>query len=83
MGRGSIHPRTHNLFVQKKGIDCAEQTGKVYHLWFHPFNLAIEPERHLGLLEQIISYAAKRRDEGNLKIETMADVAGRYERAYE
>lgn len=59
----------------QKGIDKAAQTGKTFHLWFHPFNLGIDHERHLDLVERILSYAVDLRDAGEIEICTIAEAA--------
>jgi peptidoglycan/xylan/chitin deacetylase (PgdA/CDA1 family) len=57
----------------KSGLDKAARTGEVFHLWFHPFNLGISPDRHLNVIEEILSYAAELRDQGEIEICTIAD----------
>lgn len=66
-------PANSQLSRAKRGLDRAAQTGKVFHLWFHPFNLGISPTYHLSLVEKIVSYAAKLRDRGEIEICTIAD----------
>ncbi|SNZ15381.1 Polysaccharide deacetylase [Natronoarchaeum philippinense] len=61
----------------KKGLDRAAKTGKIFHLWFHPFNVATELERHLQLFEEVLKYAAQLRSEGKIQVQTMADLAER------
>jgi len=34
----------------------AAQRGEVFHLWFHPHNVTVNPEKNLRLIEQILSY---------------------------
>lgn len=61
-----------------KGLDRAAETGTIFHLWFHPFNLALAPERLLGELERILSYAGKLREDGALDVLPMRDAAAEY-----
>jgi len=62
----------------RKGLDRAVETGGVFHLWFHPFNLAGEREHHLSLLEGVLEHAGGLRDAEKLEIMTLTDVAGAY-----
>lgn len=69
-----------------KGLERAATTGDVFHLWFHPFNLAQERTRLLAELESVLQYASQLREQGQLEVLTMAEVAvafrdGRWEGA--
>lgn len=68
-------PQNSQLVRARKGLDRAVSTGGVYHLWFHPFNLGINPGKHLDLVKDILSYASELRDSGQLEICTIADAA--------
>lgn len=57
------------------GIRKAQRVGGVFHLWFHPFNLASDPEGLLGGLEQIFQFVQKQRAAGALEVRSMGDVA--------
>jgi len=59
----------------KKGINSAIQKGKIFHLWFHPFNLATAPNKLITGLEEIIDYATNMRKSGKLEIKTMGETA--------
>lgn len=54
-----------------KGLDIAIKNNGVVHYWIHPFNLA-ESSLMFPSLMKVLQYAAKRRDEGLLQIETFA-----------
>jgi hypothetical protein len=49
----------------------------VFHLWTHPFNIANDPPYLLGVLGTILQEAARERDAGRLRIETMDAIATR------
>ncbi len=51
-----------------KGLDAAALTKRIFHLWFHPTNLADESERMFAGLRQILEYAARLRSKGKLQI---------------
>lgn len=58
-----------------KGLERAAETGSIFHLWFHPFNLGLDPDVLLGRLESILQRAAELRGANDLEAMTMADVA--------
>ena len=60
-----------------RGLDQAALDRRIFHLYLHPINLASAPERMLGALEQVLAYAAKRRDAGDLEIVPMGAIAER------
>lgn len=60
----------------KAGMARAVREGKVFHLWFHPFNLAADRERSLAMLRAILAEAVRLRDRGALDVRTMGDLAG-------
>jgi hypothetical protein len=60
-----------------KGLEAAIRTGRVFHLWFHPTNLADEPEVMFRGLREIFTVVRERRRQGHLLIEPMATVACR------
>ncbi len=61
----------------RAGLDAALQSGGVFHLWTHPFNLASDRVWLLGVLEGILRMAVAMRDEGVLAIDSMDGIAGR------
>ncbi len=60
------------------GLNRAASTGEVFHLWFHPFNLAQEPNRLLAELDAVLDHAASLRARGELDVHTMACIADEY-----
>lgn len=69
--RAKVH-RAH------KGIDKAIAEGKIFHLWFHPFNIASDRVVLLAGLEEILAYAVRKRNEGMLDILPMREVARQF-----
>ncbi len=68
----------------KRGIRQAINRGELFHLYFHPFNLATDPDRLLNGLRKIYRVVADERDKGrleNLTMEQHADVLGTPEAA--
>jgi peptidoglycan/xylan/chitin deacetylase (PgdA/CDA1 family) len=55
----------------------AARHRSLFHLWFHPYNVTVEPERALDALDRICAAAARRRDEGEIDVLTMGDLAAR------
>jgi len=59
----------------RKGLQAAARQRKVFHLWFHPTNLADQPERMFAGLREILLAAADLRRRGDLDIEPMGALA--------
>jgi len=57
------------------GLDRAARTGQIFHLWFHPFNFARDPERLLTAFEAVLAHAQSLVSQGRLDVLTMRDVA--------
>jgi peptidoglycan/xylan/chitin deacetylase (PgdA/CDA1 family) len=60
----------------RRGLRRAVREGAVFHLWFHPFNLAPDRRAMLGALDQILAEVAALRAAGRLDVRTMAQLAG-------
>jgi hypothetical protein len=58
----------------KKGIREAVQRKSLFHLWFHPFNLATSPTLLEGL-NDILALVNQEMQAGNLVSLTMAETA--------
>jgi peptidoglycan/xylan/chitin deacetylase (PgdA/CDA1 family) len=61
-----------------KGLDAAVRERRVFHLWFHPTNLAFETNAMFEGLRRIFSRVAALRDEGRLSVMPMRDVVANY-----
>jgi hypothetical protein len=59
----------------KKGIRQAAKKRRIFHLWFHPFNLAADPEGLFNDIETIFTEVCRYRDAGRLDNLTMGDMA--------
>ncbi|WP_313692304.1 DUF2334 domain-containing protein [Halorarum halobium] len=62
----------------KKGIERAAKTGEIFHLWFHPFNLAREPDKLLSALEDVLQHVANQRAAGRIEVLSMAEIAQQF-----
>ncbi|HHY82868.1 MAG TPA: polysaccharide deacetylase family protein [Clostridiales bacterium] len=65
-GIRKIIPISSRIRKAKKGIRRAIERGEVFHMWFHPFNLASDPEGLLKGLEKIFAYVRMKIDSGQL-----------------
>lgn len=74
------------------GIEEAVERQSMFHLWFHPFNLASDPEGLLKGLETIFQEVTRYRESNQLTNPTMGELAsqlnltvqiGKAERIYE
>lgn len=59
----------------RKGLDAAARTRRVFHLWFHPTNLAERTDDMLAGLRAILEHAARLRAEGRLDYLAMGGIA--------
>jgi peptidoglycan/xylan/chitin deacetylase (PgdA/CDA1 family) len=57
-----------------KGLDRAARQKRIFHLWFHPTNLADDTERMFEGLRAILERASLERDRGELDILPMGAV---------
>jgi peptidoglycan/xylan/chitin deacetylase (PgdA/CDA1 family) len=57
-----------------RALDRAAAEGRLFHLWFHPSNLARRTEAQLGVLEGILRHAARLREAGRLEVRSLGDV---------
>ncbi len=67
----SNYVRTAKL---KAGLRRAADRKAMFHVWFHPYDIASDPERLLPPLEKMCAEAAKLRDTGRLDNLTMGQV---------
>jgi hypothetical protein len=51
--------KMHRIFA---AMQRAAERGELFHLWFHPENVAVDQEENLSLLEKIAAEAARLRD---------------------
>ncbi|MDB9253343.1 polysaccharide deacetylase family protein [Halorubrum ezzemoulense] len=57
------------------GLNRAARTGRIFHLWFHPFNFASNPEQLLTAFETVLAHAESLVQQGRLNVLTMRNVA--------
>jgi len=58
-----------------KGLHAAARRRRIFHLWFHPTNLADQTDAMFAGLRQILRRAAELRQRGQLAILTMSEIA--------
>jgi peptidoglycan/xylan/chitin deacetylase (PgdA/CDA1 family) len=58
-----------------KGLDAAVRKKRIFHLWFHPTNLADHADRMFDGLRRILEYACSLRARDGLVISPMCSVA--------
>jgi hypothetical protein len=63
------------------GLRRAVERRDLFHLWFHPANLAIRMDRMIEALDPVLAAAAAARDRGDLEILTMGSLAMRMEQS--
>ena len=57
-----------------KGLDAAADKRRIFHLWFHPTNLAFETDVMFAGLRRIFERAAELRGAGDLSILPMGEI---------
>jgi hypothetical protein len=72
-----VLPGLSRVYKVKKGLERAVKKRSIFHLWFHPFNLASQPDRLFSELETVFSDVCRHRDAGKLDILTMGELARR------
>ncbi|MGC9316407.1 MAG: polysaccharide deacetylase family protein [Armatimonadota bacterium] len=58
-----------------RSMSHAARRGLVYHLWWHPHNFALDTERKLRLLEEVIAALQRLREERGMMSMTMLEAA--------
>ena len=58
-----------------KGLHRAVRDEAVFHLWFHPFNLAPDRVAMLAALDEVLAEVATLRAAGRLDVRTMGELA--------
>jgi peptidoglycan/xylan/chitin deacetylase (PgdA/CDA1 family) len=74
-GLRQVVPTAAPVAKAKAGMARAVREGKVFHLWFHPFNLAADRGRSLAMFRAILAEAVRLRDLGAMDVRTMGDLA--------
>jgi hypothetical protein len=80
-GVRSLIPVSRRVSRAIKGLEAAAAQRKIFHLWFHPTNLADHTDTMFEGLEAILRHAKRLEDEGRLEIATMGEIAERSQRA--
>jgi len=65
----------------RKGLDAAVQQRRIFHLWFHPTDLAGNVEPMLGGLREVLEYSRGLRDRNQLQILPMGSLVPKHTQA--
>ncbi|MBP7416884.1 MAG: hypothetical protein KA831_09545 [Pyrinomonadaceae bacterium] len=60
-----------------KGLNRASREKRIFHLWFHPTNMADQPDQMFDGLRQILEHAANLRSKDQLEVLTMGEILDR------
>jgi hypothetical protein len=74
-GWAKLLPAAFRVAKSKSGIKKAVQQKKIFHLWFHPFNLVSSQKDLMAGLEKIFFYVNSLCLEGKLENLTMGETA--------
>jgi len=58
-------------------LAAAVRAGKMFHLWFHPFNLTVGRAGMFAALRDILAAVVEERERGRIEVRTMEQVAAR------
>jgi peptidoglycan/xylan/chitin deacetylase (PgdA/CDA1 family) len=67
-------PDVSRVRQAQRGLRAAARQGRVFHLYFHPYNLASSP-RMLRVLETILQSVSRMQAAGALRVRTMSQLA--------
>ena len=73
-GFRKLIPVKFRIHKASKGIERAIRDKKIFHLWFHPFNIATNPEKLLYGLEEILNEVQSSRDKRVLEMKSMEGI---------
>ena len=59
----------------RAGLRRAQETGEIFHLWFHPSNFYFRRDEQLATLDWFLEHAANEAAQGRLDIRTMGSYA--------
>jgi peptidoglycan/xylan/chitin deacetylase (PgdA/CDA1 family) len=76
-GRRRRIPLSRRVKRAVKGLDRAAKERQVFHLWFHPTNLADEVDRMFAGLHSVFDHAARLRKDGALTFAPMSELAAK------
>ena len=74
-GLRRLIPVSARIRKARRGLHRAVREGAVFHLWFHPFNLAPDRTAMLGALDAILADVASLRAAGQIDVRTMGQLA--------
>lgn len=72
-------PVSLRVLRARKGLRMAAQNKELFHLWFHPTDLAVRRKAMLDGLREILDTASELREQGKIEILSMGAVASRLE----
>jgi hypothetical protein len=64
-----------------RGLDRAATERGIFHLWFHPTNMAFETNKMFAGLTKILEHASNLRVAGSLEIDSMSGIVERLDRS--
>lgn len=59
-------------------MTAAAQTGSCFHLWWHPHNFGVNPEKNLRFLERVLQHFLLLREHNDMVSLSMRDVAAQH-----
>jgi peptidoglycan/xylan/chitin deacetylase (PgdA/CDA1 family) len=68
-------PVSRRTLRMQRGLEAAVRKRRVFHLWFHPTNLADQPDLMFGALRMTLEEVRRLREQGVLEVRTMGELA--------
>jgi len=63
--------------MARRGLESAARQGKIFHMWFHPSNIAYRIEEQCAVMEKVLRHAQEMIQRGELENATMGELARR------
>ncbi len=67
-------PMSRRVARAIKGLDLAVKDKAIFHLWFHPTNMAAKTDRMFAGLRSILEHANSLRQDGKISVMTMPEI---------
>ena len=81
-GRRRHIPLSRRVARAVKGLNAAAEQRRIFHLWFHPTNLAFETDAMFDGLRRIFERASALRSSGELSIKPMGEIVADHVHAH-
>ncbi len=71
-GYGGQHLKLRRILSE---MTAAAETGRTYHLWWHPHNLATDPVKNMAALDAVLRHFSRLRERHGMESVTMQELS--------